>query len=120
MKLAFKPLDFFIVFAIIFTVACLLKKESLKAGDKILVTANGRDYEFSTLQDATYRVQGALGETVFSIRDKNVFIISSPCPNKICMTQHFPGAIVCLPNKVFIRQKKHESFTGEEFDAISR
>ena len=91
----------------------------------VLVNAAENEYEFALLEDGLHEVDGKLGKTVFEVRNGNVRVLDSPCPNKTCVAQGFSNAVVCLPNKVSIRvvegknPESHES-SVEEFDAISR
>ena len=69
----------------------------------------------------TLRVPGPLGETVVVIEDGSVRVVSSPCPEKICIKAgriSKPGQwIACLPNRVFISIRGRRS---EQPDAISQ
>jgi hypothetical protein len=71
--------------------------------------------------EATLRVPGPLGETVVVIKDGAVQVISSPCPEKICVKTgriSKPGQwIACLPNRVFISIRGRRS---EQPDAVSQ
>jgi hypothetical protein len=71
--------------------------------------------------EATVRVPGPLGETVVEIKDGAVRVVSSPCPEKICIKTgriSKPGQwIACLPNRVFISIRGRKS---EQPDAISQ
>jgi hypothetical protein len=71
--------------------------------------------------ETTLRVPGPLGETVVEIKDGAVRVISSPCPEKICIKTgriSKPGQwIACLPNRVFISIRGRRS---EQPDAISQ
>jgi len=71
--------------------------------------------------EATLRVPGPLGETVVVIEEGTVRVISSPCPEKICIKTgriSKPGQwIACLPNRVFITIRGKRS---EQPDAISQ
>jgi hypothetical protein len=71
--------------------------------------------------ETTVRVPGPLGETLVEIADGAVRIISSPCPEKICIKTgriSKPGQwIACLPNRVFISIRGKRS---EQPDAISQ
>ncbi len=54
-----------------------------------------------------FEVQGPLGKSVFEyVKGKGVHMISSPCPDKLCIKQGFINkvgeSIVCLPNRVVI------------------
>lgn len=70
--------------------------------------------------DRRLQVQGPLGEELIQIANRQVFVVSSPCPNKICILQgkiSRPGQwIACLPNKVFIRIEAGDSAAA---DAVS-
>ena len=71
--------------------------------------------------ETTVRVPGPLGETVVEIADGAVRVVSSPCPEKICIKTgriSKPGQwIACLPNRVFISIRGRRS---EQPDAISQ
>ena len=71
--------------------------------------------------ETTLRVAGPLGETEVVITDGAVQVISSPCPEKICIKTgriSKPGQwIACLPNRVFISIRRKN---GGEPDAISQ
>jgi hypothetical protein len=72
-------------------------------------------------QDRTIEVPGPLGKTIVLIRDGKARIISSPCPNKICMHMgEFGtegGTLVCVPNKVVVRVGIERA---KGLDAVSR
>jgi hypothetical protein len=58
-----------------------------------------------------YKVRGPLGDSIFEyIEGRGVHMISSPCPDKICIKQGFINkageSIVCLPNRVIITLEK--------------
>ena len=59
-----------------------------------------------------------LGETIVAIESGGVHVVSSPCPEKICIsmgTIRRPGTwIACLPNGLFIRIEGEDA---EELDA---
>ena len=71
-----------------------------------------REYIFS--------VDGPLGETVIEIDEGSVRVLSSPCPEKICIRSGSisrPGQwIACLPNRVFITIKGRDN---KKIDAFS-
>jgi hypothetical protein len=71
--------------------------------------------------EATLRVPGPLGETVVVMGDGGVQVVSSPCPEKICVKTgkiSKPGQwIACLPNRVFISIRGRRS---EQPDAVSQ
>jgi hypothetical protein len=69
-------------------------------------------------EEGIHGFEGPLGETIVSIKDGGVHVVSSPCPEKICIsmgTIHRPGTwIACLPNGLFIRIEGEDA---EELDA---
>ena len=71
--------------------------------------------------EATVTVPGPLGDTAVSVRHGSVEVLSSPCPEKICIKTgriSKPGQwIACLPNRVFISIRGRRS---EQPDAISQ
>ncbi len=94
---------------------------SARGGDpKVVVEAAGSQWIYPLKADRQLRVQGPLGEERIQIAKGEVFVLSSPCPNQICILQgkiSRPGQwIACLPNKVFIRIEAGDSAAA---DAIS-
>ncbi len=57
--------------------------------------------------DRTVTLEGPLGETVLSIRDRQACILSSPCPHKVCMGMgHIAQQgelLACVPNRLLVR-----------------
>jgi hypothetical protein len=86
-------------------------------------SASGHERQWIFPLDAqtTLRVPGPLGDTVVVIENGSVRVVSSPCPEKICIKTgriSKPGQwIACLPNKVFISIRGRRS---EQPDAISQ
>ena len=90
-------------------------------------TGNGQDtgaerqWIFPLDASTTLRVPGPIGETVVVIQDGSVRVVSSPCPEKVCIKTgriSRPGQwIACLPNRVFISIRGRRS---EQPDAISQ
>ncbi|WP_438317649.1 NusG domain II-containing protein [Candidatus Caldatribacterium sp. SIUC1] len=52
-------------------------------------------------------VSGPLGKTIVAVRGGKVFVVTSPCPDKVCIkTGKIPddtSFIACIPNRVVIR-----------------
>jgi hypothetical protein len=65
-----------------------------------------QEWIFPLDSDRTVAVPGPLGDTVVQIRRGQARVLSSPCPEKICVRSGAiarPGQwIACLPNRVFI------------------
>ena len=100
-----KPADCIIYLAIIaFIVASSIylpekgSSLSVKVGDSV--------YSFPLNKNAIYAVEGEIGETEIEIRDGRARIISSPCPNKTCISSGFQNTLICLPNKVIAEISK--------------
>ena len=83
------------------------------ASGDVYIEASGRLFYHSNLmENDTIYVPGPLGKTEVEILDGEVFVVSSPCPNKVCVKSGYisrPGeTIICLPNKVSITIFKAE------------
>ena len=122
-RLAFQKIRIFDILIIFFVIAAglyLTFTFSRQRGSRLLVTADGKKYEYSASKDGIYTVQGTLGPTSFEIKNKKVRIIASPCPNKTCINQGWHSPIVCLPNNVIITLTEDNANSKEEgFDGIS-
>lgn len=63
------------------------------------------------------QIEGPLGVSVLQVQDGNLRMISSPCPDKLCIKQgwvHKPGAaLVCVPNEISVAVEGEQ-----EVDAI--
>lgn len=116
----FKPLDFFILAGILALAAFSFFKSSVRNADKILVTANSDKYIFPLNKNSTYEVQGILGITTIEVKDNQVRIIDSPCPNKTCIAMGYSRIIVCLPNGVMVQRISSDKKNKEEPDAIAK
>lgn len=85
-----------------------------------LIKGPGGETIISLDRDATYRVQGAIGEVVIEVEDGEARCVESSCPDQICVESGAlaPGRpIVCAPNHVVVTLR-----TGErgQLDAVSR
>ena len=77
----------------------------------VSISVNSEEYETIPLTEANNNfrreIKGANGLTVIEILDQRVRVISSACPDKLCVHSGWidkPGQIlVCLPNKVVVR-----------------
>ena len=88
---------------------------------EITITGPQDQWVYPLDSEATVSVPGPLGETVVAIQDGSVRVVSSPCPEKICVKTgriSRPGQwIACLPNRVFVAIRGRRS---EQPDAISQ
>jgi hypothetical protein len=70
---------------------------------------SGKDVKgkFSLNQERQFDVMGPLGKTIIQIKGGRASIVSSPCPNKICVSMGSlgkeGGVLVCVPNEVVVR-----------------
>lgn len=69
---------------------------------ELLLTGNDNSKEYS--------VHGPLGVSTFEVRGNKIKMLSSPCPDKICIKQGWiendKQAIICVPNQVSITLKQ--------------
>ena len=94
-------------------------------GDQVIVEASGEVIEKFPLADLEagrqLPVAGPLGDTIVELGEGEVRIVSSPCPDKICVKMGWinrPGhVVVCLPNQVLVRI---EGDTRSETDGVTR
>lgn len=75
--------------------------ESERGSEEILVTPN---------EARELLIPGPLGNTVVALRGGKVFVVTSPCPDKVCMKMgKIPDDtdfIACVPNRVVLRLKR--------------
>ncbi|MGP1496786.1 MAG: NusG domain II-containing protein [Treponema sp.] len=109
-----RVLDFVILFIIMAAAVFMTVKNISQKGNKIIVHALGKDYEYSSETDGTYSVEGLIGTTTFQVKGGKVRIIDSPCANRLCINQGWASPLVCLPNEVIITLENQG-----EFDAVS-
>ncbi len=64
---------------------------------------------------------GALGTTIVQVKNKQVRVLASPCPEKICIKsgwiQRTGDILVCVPNKIVIRINGKQN---GQFDVITQ
>ncbi|MBQ4650068.1 MAG: NusG domain II-containing protein [Firmicutes bacterium] len=77
------------------------------AGEKVLITADGRDYGvYSLAEDQTIDVTIDGHTNHITIKDGTVSMTYSTCKNQVCVNtgaiSQTKDAIVCLPNKVVV------------------
>lgn len=77
-----------------------------------------------TLSDRpqTVSIYGALGTTTIEIKEKKVRVVSSTCPQKMCVKMGWRvkngDTIVCVPNKIVV--KIVSARQKQKIDAITR
>lgn len=87
----------------------------------IEIRGASQEWVFPLDSEQSLAVEGPLGQTVVRISGGQVRVLSSPCPEKICVKTGAiarPGqTIACLPNRVFIVIR---GSSREQVDAFSR
>jgi len=89
-------------------------------GGSILCIAESGELRLNIDDDGEHNLYGPLGITVLELKEGEVRVKSSPCPDKQCVRMGKLGplnpAIACVPNKIIIRLEGKE----EQPDAITR
>jgi len=92
------------------------------AGEKVVITVDGKifgTYELFEDRIVTIRRNGHINKV--KIRDGEVSMAESDCPNQDCVHQgkisRPSQSIICLPNKVVVEIKGGKN---EDYDSISR
>jgi hypothetical protein len=107
-KIRVTPLDFAafgLALAVVALVAVRVYAGS-NGAPAVHLRGQRQEWIFPLDSDRTVAVPGPLGDTVVQIRRGQARVLSSPCPEKICVRSGAiarPGQwIACLPNRVFI------------------
>lgn len=93
------------------------------APDRLIATVgDGRPSQVLPLApDRKIELKGPLGKTVLQTLDGVLRVLSSPCPNKICIrmgdASQSGQVLVCVPNRVSVRLAGGD---GEGLDAVAR
>lgn len=92
-------------------------------GERIVVEADNRTVFTAPLDDARrFDIEGPLGITQMEIGHGAVWVLNSPCPQKICIglgKAHRAGDLLaCVPNRIVVRIEGEEE--GAEYDLLSR
>jgi hypothetical protein len=79
-----------------------------------IYTEKGFVSTYPISQNTSINVPGPLGYTNIEIKSGKVRVISSPCPNKLCMhmgkIENAGESIICIPNKVYVIIKGKKRF----------
>ncbi|MFH0883240.1 MAG: NusG domain II-containing protein [bacterium] len=116
-----KPADIIITsFLLLAAVAITLFTAGKTPGRRAVVTVDGQTVQVLDLDSpGSFQVEGPLGPTVIETGNGGVRILSSPCPNHICIRMgeaRMRGQmILCVPNRVAIRV---EGGGGEGVDGV--
>lgn len=92
-------------------------------GSTLIIEADNRTVFTAPLTETrSFTIEGPLGETRMEIRDGGVRVISSPCPQKICIglgeARRAGDLLACVPNRIVARIKGEKE--GAAYDLLSR
>ncbi len=95
------------------------------AGARVVVSRGDQVIYVARLdEDRRIELPGAIGITVLEIKDHKAHVLSSPCPNKICIRMgdiHQDGDVLaCVPNELVIQIEDDHPEKEREHDFISR
>lgn len=119
----FTPFDLLLVAGVVTLAVFLIMSSVAKAsgpGETAVVEVNGREVmKISLRENRDYAIDGFRGKSYVSVRDGQVHMTDSDCPDKLCVKMgwisHNDTSVICLPNRVVIR------ITGTgSFDTISK
>jgi len=100
-------LVFSVIFFIIFFIYLFSRSHDVR-GDTVLIQIDGKDFlRLPLAENKSIEVLGPLGKSIVEIKNRRVRILSSPCPDKLCIKEGYinkPGQlIVCVPNRIVIK-----------------
>jgi len=105
---------FSILFLIIFLTYIFLKLNNSPEETVLIQNYKGDFIRLPLSENKTIEIPGPLGKSVVEIKNRRVRILSSPCPDKLCVKQGYiresGQVIVCLPNRVVIKIEGRASF----------
>jgi len=119
----FTPFDLLLVAGVVTLAVFLIMSSIAKAsgpGKTAIVEVNGHEVmKISLLENRDYTVEGFRGKSSISVRDGQISMTDSDCPDKLCVKMGWISnndtSVICLPNRVVIR------ITGTgSFDTISK
>jgi len=96
-----------IIFLIISLVYIISSLHSTR-GDTVLIQVDGKDFlRLSLNENRIVRVSGPIGISIVEIKDRRVRMLSSPCPDKLCIKEGYIDktgqVIICIPNRIVIK-----------------
>lgn len=94
-------------------------------GKRVLVEVDNRTIFTADLQqDQMVELLGPLGATTLQIESGSAQVISSPCPQKICIglgkARHSGDLLACVPNRLVIRIEGVGAEKERGYDLLSR
>ena len=94
-------------------------------GTRVLVSSGDRTLFVADLnRDQLVELEGPLGVTLLQIEAGLVRVLSSPCPQKICIglgdVSHVGDLLACVPNRLVIRIAGDSDAQESGYDLLSR
>jgi hypothetical protein len=112
-----------VVLIVVIGIASLFAISRFKQpGDRVIIEVNGQELQRLDLESSQeITVTGPIGNTRIKVGHGAVQVLSSDCPEKICVKtgkiRHAGEIIVCVPNKVVV---KIIGKTENQFDVITQ
>lgn len=106
---------FILIISILFTI--IYFKRGLIDPDNVEITFNNNLLVYPLSNNATYTVNGTLGNTIIEVKNRNVRILSSPCREKSCTIGSINKtgeSLVCLPNGVIVTLRSLKGGSNED------
>ncbi len=96
-----------------------------EAGARLLVSSGEKTIFVAPLDRAQLvELAGPLGMTQFEIKQGGVRVLSSPCPNKVCIglgeARHSGDLLACVPNRLVFRIEGATVTEEQSYDLLSR
>lgn len=96
-----------ILFTILFILDLLYQDYVVSpAGNQVSITGKSFNARYPLDQDRIIDVDGPLGVEKIAIEDGEVWVLDTPCKQKICVKmgriKRVGEQIICLPNRIFI------------------
>jgi len=95
-----------IIFLIISLVYIISSFHSTR-GDTVLIQVDGKDFLRLSLSENKIIAVPGPGVSIIEIKDGRVRMLSSPCPDKLCIKEGYIDkagqVIICIPNRIVIK-----------------
>ncbi|HKJ04205.1 MAG TPA: NusG domain II-containing protein [Geopsychrobacteraceae bacterium] len=118
------PFDRYLVLVLVLLVgASFLLPFSRRSGAEVIVDVQDRTVFTAPLDQARrFDIEGPLGMTQVEIDNGAVRMLSSPCPQKICIglgkARRTGDLLACVPNRIVVRIEGDNE--EAEYDLLSR
>lgn len=94
-----------------------------RPGSRVIIEADNRTVFTAPLSGVRqFDIPGPLGVTRMEIDNGAVRVLSSPCPQKICIglgaARHAGDLLACVPNRILVRIEGERE--GADYDLLSR